>query len=109
MDPYVVIEYNGKALRTPAMKDSGKTPFWNYTLDEPFLFGAQTTGNEELKIKCMDDDYGKDDDVGESVIQLSELVTKELTGVSGKWFTLSYGAKKEKAAEIQLDSMFQPK
>jgi Ca2+-dependent lipid-binding protein len=103
----VVIEYNGKSFKTPVMDEAGKTPVWNYTLPEPFIFGAQTTGNEEFKIKCLEDDIGKDDDdVGEGVMKLSELVTKELTGVSGKWFTLTYGPKKEKAAEIQIDSTF---
>lgn len=108
MDPYVVIEYKGQIFKTPVLDEAGKTPVWNYTIPEPFKFGAQTTGNEEFKIKCMEDDVGKDDDVGESVIKLSELVTKELTGVSGKWFTLYYGAKNEKAAEIQIDTAFAP-
>jgi hypothetical protein len=56
----------------------------------------------------MEDDYGRDDDVGDAMIKLSDLVSKEVTGVVGKWFTLTYGKKNEKAAEIQIDTTFVP-
>jgi|LauGreDrversion4_2_1035121.scaffolds.fasta_scaffold276088_1 hypothetical protein len=48
----------------------------------------------------MEDDFRKDDEVGSGIIKLNDLITKELTGVSGKWFTLNYGRTNEKAAEI---------
>ena len=108
MDPYVVIEHKGKQYKTPVHEEAGKTPVWNYTLPEPFIFKAPTTGNEEFYLKCMEDDYGRDDDVGDAVVKLSDLVSKELTGVVGKWFTLTFGKKNEKAAEIQIDTTFVP-
>ena len=64
MDPYVVIIHKGKEYMTPVQKESGTTPVWNYTIPETFLFSKPTTGSEEFVIKCLDDDYGRDDEVG---------------------------------------------
>jgi Ca2+-dependent lipid-binding protein len=115
MDPYIIITHKGKKYKTPSVNEAGKTPVWNYTIPESFMFAAnETTGNEDFHIRCLDDDYGRDDDVGEATFKLTDFIAKDFkTGVSGKWFTLMFtsDAKKntsETAGEIQIDTTWVP-
>ena len=36
MDPYVILEYAGKVYQTPAIKEGGTQPVWNYVVPEDF-------------------------------------------------------------------------
>lgn len=36
MDPYVILEYEGKVYQTPAIKEGGTLPVWNYVVPEDF-------------------------------------------------------------------------
>jgi hypothetical protein len=55
----------------------------------------------------MEDDIGRDDEVGEANFKLTDFIAKDLSGgVSGKWFTLTYTSDGKKSAEIQIDTTF---
>jgi Ca2+-dependent lipid-binding protein len=66
MDPYVILEHAGKVYQTPAIKEGGQIPEWNFVVPEDFKFKASPNLGENtiFKMKCMDDDFGKDDEVG---------------------------------------------
>ena len=83
MDPYVVIEYGGKIYQTPSVKEGGQTPVWNFVIPEDLKFKAAPTVGESLfKIKCMDDDFGKDEEIGNATFKLSQVVGFKLEGLS---------------------------
>lgn len=73
MDPYVILEHAGKVYQTPAIKEGGQIPEWNFVVPEDFKFKAAPNLAETtiFKMKCMDDDFGKDDEVGQGTFKLS--------------------------------------
>ena len=86
MDPYVILMYQGISYKTPVLEEAGKEPVWNYTIPQTFIFPPQkTTGEEEFKLICMEDDIGRDDKLGEAIIRLKDLVGEDVKGVNGKW------------------------
>ena len=73
-DPYVVLtlsesiggESAARRVKTKTHKDGGITPIWN----ESFCFDI--VDQYELKIECFDEDFGKDDLIGETTYSLME-------------------------------------
>lgn len=77
MDPYVVIEHQGRKYKTKCKWNAGKHPVWNEVCDEivykclteqennfflfqEFMFHVNSM-NEDIKLKVMDKDILPDD------------------------------------------------
>ena len=61
MDPYVVIQVNGKKkYRTSPCESGGKQPIWNLTFEIPL----ESPTTDELNISCHDRDLIYDDFIG---------------------------------------------
>ena len=56
MDPYVIIRYGGRDLKTSTKDEAGKKPIWN----EDFSIPIRSI-NERMEIIVMDKDITKDD------------------------------------------------
>jgi Ca2+-dependent lipid-binding protein len=96
MDPFVVIDYDGKKYKTKVLDDAGKNPIWNQTIEVPIK-----SIKDNLKFTCYDEDFIMDSCVGEAVFKVTELVGKK------QWFTLEYNGKL--AAKILMDIKFIPR
>ena len=72
MDPYVNIEHflSGKKFKTEVKHDGGKNPVWDQTF-EIEIYSLE----DELKIKCFDEDMGQDDIIGETTITVHDLIS----------------------------------
>lgn len=90
MDPYVVIEYNGKTYKTPALQEAGKHPLWNHS------FEILMNSNENLKISCFDENI-----INDTLIAEAPFNTNELSPNNGHWFKLYF--KGTVAAEILIE------
>ena len=66
MDPYVVCQISGEKHRTKTHKGGGKKPQWMDTL----TFNTQ---GSVMSVSLYDDDFGKDDFIGEGSIQLRQF------------------------------------
>ena len=107
MDPYVILEHAGKVYQTPAIKEGGQIPEWNYVIPEDFKFkGAANLGETTIfKMKCMDDDYGKDDEVGTGTFKLSQICGSKLEGTPSLWVKLM-DEKGKLVSEIEIETKF---
>jgi len=68
MDPYCIIKVREQEFRTTKKQEAGKEPKWN----ECFSIDVKYIG-DDLSIHVMDDDVGKDDEVGRTRIKISSL------------------------------------
>ena len=66
MDPYVVCIVGQEKKRTKTHQGGGKKPNWTDTL----TFSSQS---QLMKVQVYDDDFGKDDFVGEGTVNLAPL------------------------------------
>ena len=65
-DPYCVIFIGQEKQRTKTCKGGGKSPQWSDTL----AFNSQ---DSMLRVTLYDDDFGKDDLIGEGTLNLNQL------------------------------------
>lgn len=96
MDPFVVIEINGKKYKTKVLDNAGKNPVWNQTFDIPI-----NSLLDNLKFTCYDEDFIMDSCVGEAIFRAAELAGKN------QWFQLDY--KNKLAAKILIECKFIPR
>jgi Ca2+-dependent lipid-binding protein len=59
MDPFCNIEYKQKTLRTPTVKNGGKTPVWNHEVE----FQVDDT-DDHIWFKVWDEERFENDAVG---------------------------------------------
>ncbi|KAG5648671.1 hypothetical protein DXG03_000017 [Asterophora parasitica] len=108
-DPYCVVTVNGEKRRTKAIKRGGQHPEWDeeirFTLfeddainREPQAHGTpprpppketrgpkKIKGGKTMKLACFADDAREPDLIGETDVDLGEVLTK---GETDEWFTL---------------------
>lgn len=70
MDPYVVIKYNSKEVKTAVKDGAGKHPVWN----ETFHFDVHSL-DDHIQLKVMDKDtFTADDMIGSVDLTVSRLL-----------------------------------
>jgi len=67
-DPYVIIEFGGKRVRTRTIKND-RTPYWN----ETFNFKLSSSNNKDINLKLYDEDFGPDDIIGTAIVSQADL------------------------------------
>ena len=74
---------------------------------EDFKFKASPNLGEStiFKMKCMDDDFGKDDEVGQGTFKLSEICGSKLEGTPTLWVKLN-DEKGKLVSEIEIETKF---
>jgi Ca2+-dependent lipid-binding protein len=99
MDPFVELQLNGKSIfHSKPCKNGGKHPVWNENVDVHL-----DTLLEELKLICYDEDWLKNDNIGECVVAINTIC--DLNGIK-KWVPIFY--KGQKAGEILLFGKYTP-
>ncbi|KAI3888178.1 hypothetical protein MKX03_020576 [Papaver bracteatum] len=74
MDPYVIIQFGNQKRKSTVARGEGKAPVWN----EKFTFDVEYPDNirDELNLTIMDKDwFSRDDFVGESTINLTDVLS----------------------------------
>ncbi|KAF5369904.1 hypothetical protein D9758_001235 [Tetrapyrgos nigripes] len=123
-DPYCAVTFNGETKRTKALKRGGQHPEWDeevrFTIYEdvdPLPAGANGTppplppkdhtapkkvkGGNTMKLACYADDIREPDFIGDSSVDLREVLTK---GETDEWYTLM--AKDRFAGKVYLEMTF---
>ena len=98
MDPYVVIQVREQEFKTKVKQEAGKEPKWN----ESFNIDVKYIG-DDMTVKVMDDDIGKDDSIGVAKIKLSSFC---VNGGFDEWYEISFKGKP--AGKIHLSSVWRP-
>lgn len=71
MDPFVAVEYRGKLKQTTTILEGGAAPVWNQTLEFDIV-----SVEDQLTIKCFDEDVNSNDKLGIIKIAVAEFCTK---------------------------------
>ncbi|TFL00564.1 hypothetical protein BDV98DRAFT_569216 [Pterulicium gracile] len=124
--PYCALNFNGEKQRTKAIKKGGQHPEWDeevrfsiYAADVnddfeivPHPNGSapppppkedtkgprKVKGGTQMKLHCFADDPREPEVIGETVVDISEVLT---TGETDEWFPLMY--KEKYAGEVYLE------
>lgn len=97
MNPFVTIEYQGMEFKTKAAKSGGKTPLWDQVF-EIQLYSLE----DEIKIKCFDEDLISNDYIGERTIKVKALCQEKL---EQRVIPLLY-KKKQKSGDIIIQTKY---
>ncbi|RPD61943.1 hypothetical protein L226DRAFT_613288 [Lentinus tigrinus ALCF2SS1-7] len=124
-DPFCQVIFNGEKRRTKAIKRGGQHPEWDEEIrfelfedtDElPHVPGAdppppppksngkgppKVKGGNHLALSCYADDPREPDLIGESKVDLTEVLTK---GETDEWFTIMH--KEKYCGEVYLELTF---
>jgi Ca2+-dependent lipid-binding protein len=68
MDPYVILNVNGKAYKTKVHNNGGKHPEWNERFEIEY-----TNDHDAIEVKVYDDDVGDDDPIGNCALWVTQL------------------------------------
>ncbi len=81
---------------------------WNYVIPEDFkLAKADNLGEITIfSITCMDDDFGKEDEVGKSTFTLKDVCGFKFEGTPSYWVKLK-DSKGVLVSEIEIETKFQ--
>ncbi len=85
MDPYCIIQVREQEFKTAIKKKAGKEPKWG----ECFDIDVRYIG-DDMTVKVMDDDIGKDDTIGEAKIKLSSFC---VNGGLDEWYEIYFESK----------------
>merc|ERR1712002_109505 len=96
-DPYAMMKIGKDKFKSGTIKNN-QNPEWNY--DIKFDITSKTT--DEVTLEVFDEDIGKDDLLGQTQINLREIVHK--TMIVNKWIAL----KKCKTGEVLFSAEFIP-
>jgi len=99
MDPYVKLNSRMQSFRTKTVNGGGKNPKWSA---ESFTIDVKYVG-DDLAIQVFDEDPGKDDLIGESLIKISALT---VNGGIDEWYDIQYKGKK--SGMVRLRSKWTP-
>ena len=97
MDPYVILEVNGRKYKTSVVPEGGRKPVWNQTFEIPIL-----SMEDDIKITCFDEDLILDDLVGFSYFKTRMFCTPQ---PNKEWISLQY--KENRAAELLIETLFE--
>ncbi|KAF9263588.1 hypothetical protein L218DRAFT_987549 [Marasmius fiardii PR-910] len=121
-DPYCVVTINGKKQRTKAIKKGGQHPEWDEELrfkiyediEGPSQNGTppplppkdgksleRIQGGATMKVACFADDLREPDFIGDTDVDLTEVLTR---GETDEWFTLMH--KERFAGKVYLELTF---
>ena len=100
MDPTCKMKCREQEWKSKVAQGMGKNPKWT---SQHFDIQVHYLG-DELKYQLFDDDFGKDDFIGEGVTKLSALVAD---GGIDEWFTIQFKGKD--AGKIHLRCEWTPK
>ncbi|KAI9183456.1 hypothetical protein H9P43_004374 [Blastocladiella emersonii ATCC 22665] len=93
-DPYVILKWGGKEVRTATQKGAGA----DATFNETFNLDLAAAGATEIRVEVYDDDkLSRDDLIGEVTLSADKLIRN---GNADMWLTLT--GKKGAAGEIHL-------
>jgi Ca2+-dependent lipid-binding protein len=81
MDVYAFVESRMQRIRTNTMESAGKEPSWP---DEMLVIDVKYVG-DDMRIALMDENWSKDDVIGESVVKLSAFCCN---GGLDEWYVL---------------------
>merc|ERR1711915_918028 len=93
-DPYIVVEYGDKKFKSKTVKNN-QNPVWNFDFEIPVI-----EKQSEMKVSIFDEDIGKDDAMGEVLINIDDLIKEKQ--VINKCFKL----QNCKSGEIYLSSAY---
>merc|ERR1711915_595666 len=93
-DPYIVVEYGDKKFKSKTVKNN-QNPVWNFDFEIPVI-----EKQSEMKLSIFDEDIGKDDAMGEVLININDLIKEKQ--VINKCFKL----QNCKSGEIYLSSAY---
>ena len=99
MDPYVHFKSRDFKWKSETIKKGGKKPEWHgatFSIDVKYL-------GDDLEFEAMDDDPGKDEQIGEGQTKLAAFACKEHWE---EWFDIEHKGKR--AGKIHLKSHWQP-
>ena len=97
-DPYAVISYDDKKIKTNAVKNT-QNPEWNFEVDIPI----NPNGPDHMKIEVFDKDkFGKDKPLGSANIDIPSLQNSQ--NANDVWLPLD----NVKAGQINLSADFTP-
>merc|ERR1711892_275930 len=94
-DPYIIIRYLDAKLKSKTVKNS-VNPDWDFTTNIDII----DERDQEVLLQVFDDDIGKDDPMGQAIINLKEF--KEKGSVSNQWIRL----EKCKSGQILISGEF---
>ncbi|KAI0773948.1 hypothetical protein C8Q74DRAFT_1368473 [Fomes fomentarius] len=106
-DPYCQVIFNGEKRRTKAIKRGGQHPEWDEEIrfelyeDSNGKGPPKVEGGNYLAIACYADDPREPDLIGESKVDLTEVLTK---GETDEWFTILH--KEKYCGEVYLELTF---
>ena len=98
MDPYCIILVREQEFKTSAKEEAGKEPKWNQCFDIDVKYIG-----DDLTVKVMDEDIGKDDMIGEAKIKLSSFC---VNGGLDEWYEIYFEG--ESAGKVHFRGEWHP-
>merc|ERR1711926_21754 len=77
-DPYVVIQHGGKKYQSKTIKNN-QNPVWNFEVEIPV-----DSKDKDIKINVFDQDIGKDDPMGNVILNVHDLLREPVSNKSVK-------------------------
>merc|ERR1712106_1091033 len=96
-DPYVKVTLGKQKAKSATVKNN-HNPDWNFKS----TFDVDQNTTEGIKISVFDDDFGKDDSLGSTILDLSKV--QEHQQLLNQWIPL----EKCKSGEVLLSAEFMP-
>merc|ERR1711892_177578 len=96
-DPYVKMTLGKQKAKSATVKNN-HNPEWNFKA----IFDVDQNTSENIKLAVLDDDFGKDDSLGTTIIDISKV--KEHQQLLNQWIPL----EKCKSGEVLLSAEFIP-
>ena len=101
MDPYVKVKFEGREFKTQVKDEAGKTPFWNCK----FELYVRDLHAQIIRFKVKDEDIGKDDDVGDVNVSVSQIVGND-NQEHEFWLDLTWDNGKKPAGRLCVKTVF---
>merc|ERR1712110_1242091 len=99
-DPYTILSVGKEKFKTETVKNN-QNPEWQY----PIKFDLTKDTKEEITVEVFDEDIGKDDRLGDTIIPLREIIQQR--NIVNKWIPLKNCKSGEvlfSAEYVELDS-----
>lgn len=90
MDPYCEISIGGQVYKTQVALNQGMNPVWSDS------FSFKLNGEQFMNIRCLDQDVGRDDLIGETQIPLNDIISKR---VYSGWYPVFAGKTAKNPAQ----------
>merc|ERR1712106_529592 len=96
-DPYVILTHGDQKAKSKTIKNN-YNPEWNFTAK----FDVKQEATDGITISVFDDDIGKDDALGQKILDISSL--QEYQNLKNQWIPL----EKCKTGEVLISAEFVP-